>query len=70
MCTVSDHTPAAFTINTRMKQADAWIKATGVESTPTIIVNGKYRLSPSSAGGWDQAQQLVLYLIHQESGGK
>ena len=63
-------TANSFTINTRMKQADAWIKATGVESTPTIIVNGKYRLSPSSAGGWDQAQQLVLYLIHQESGGK
>jgi len=63
-------TANSFTINTRMKQADAWIKATAVESTPTIIVNGKYRLTPSSAGGWDQVQQLVLYLIRQESGGK
>lgn len=62
-------TANSFTINTRMKQADAYIKATGVDSTPTIIVNGKYRLTPKSAGGdWTKAEQLVLYLVHKESG--
>ena len=62
-------TANSFTINTRMKQADAYIKATGVDSTPTIIVNGKYRLTPKSAGGgWEQAEQLVLYLVRKESG--
>jgi len=60
-------TANSFTISTRMKQADAYIKATGVDSTPTIIVNGKYRLTPKSAGDWDKAQQLVLYLIRKES---
>ena len=63
-------TANSFTISTRMKQADAYIKATGVDSTPTIIVNGKYRLTPSAAGGWDKAEQLVLYLVKKESGGK
>ena len=59
----------SFTINTRMKQATAWIKAAGVDVTPTIIVNGKYRLTTTSAGGsWDKAQELVLYLLKQESG--
>jgi len=63
-------TANSFTISTRMKQADAYIKATGVESTPTLIVNGKYRLTPQTAGGWDKAEQLVLYLVRKESGGK
>lgn len=59
----------SFTINTRMKQATAWIKAAGVDVTPTIVVNGKYRLTTTSAGGsWDKAQELVLYLLKQESG--
>jgi thiol:disulfide interchange protein DsbA len=62
-------TANSFTMNTRMKQADAYIKATGVDSTPTIIVNGKYRLTPTSAGGgWEKAEQLVLYLVRKESG--
>jgi len=62
-------TANSFTIDTRMKQADAYIKATGVDSTPTIIVNGKYRLTPKSAGGdWSKAEQLVLYLVSKEGG--
>lgn len=61
-------TANSFTINTRMKQADAYVKATGVDQTPTIIVNGKYRLTTVSAGGsWDKAEALVLYLVKKES---
>jgi len=64
-------TANSFTINTRMKQADAYIKAASVELTPTIIVNGKYRLTTTSAGGdWNRAEQLVLWLVRKESGGK
>jgi thiol:disulfide interchange protein DsbA len=62
-------TANSFTINTRMKQADAYVKATGVDQTPTIVVNGKYRLTTVSAGGsWDKAEQLVLFLINKEAG--
>jgi thiol:disulfide interchange protein DsbA len=60
-------TANSFTINTRMKQADAYVKACGVESTPSIIVNGKYRLTPQTAGSWDKVEPLVLFLIHKES---
>ena len=63
-------TANSFTINTRIKQADAYVKAAGVEQTPTIIVNGKYRLTVNSAGDYDKAEQLVLFLIRKESGGK
>lgn len=66
-------TAKSFSINTRMKQADAYVKDCGVDETPTIVVNGKYRLTTRSAGGgWDSGkpQQLVLYLVNKESAGK
>jgi thiol:disulfide interchange protein DsbA len=64
-------TANSFSINTKMKQADAYIKAAGVDVTPTLIVNGKYRLTTTSAGGdWDKAEQLALFLVRKESGGK
>ena len=71
-------TANSFTINTRVKQADAYVKNTGVDQTPTIIVNGKYRLTTSSAApgardwneSWPKAEALVLYLVRKESGGK
>ncbi|MEO8458998.1 MAG: thiol:disulfide interchange protein DsbA/DsbL [Dokdonella sp.] len=60
-------TANSFAINTGMKRADAFIKATGVDSTPTIIVNGKYRVTGSSAGNWDRLIELVNHLVRQES---
>ena len=63
-------TANSFTINTRIKQADAYVKAGGVDQTPTLIVNGKYRLTVNSAGGWDKVEQLVQFLVRKESGGK
>jgi thiol:disulfide interchange protein DsbA len=53
-----------------MKRADALMKAYGVDSTPTLIVNGKYRLTASSAGGLDQVVELVKFLIDKEAAGK
>jgi thiol:disulfide interchange protein DsbA len=61
-------TANSFAISTKMKQADAWIRATGVDATPTIIVAGKYRLSYQSAGGdWDKMGQLINYLVRKET---
>ena len=57
----------SFAVNTKMKRADAQIKAYGVDSTPTIIVNGKYRITPKTAGGMDKVEAVVDYLVAQES---
>ena len=59
-------TANSFAVNTKMKRADAQIKAYGVDSTPTVIVNGKYRITAQSAGGWDKVPALVKYLVQQE----
>lgn len=50
-------------VETCMQQADAKMIAYEVDSTPTIIVNGKYRLTPNSAGGYEQLIELVKWLL-------
>jgi thiol:disulfide interchange protein DsbA len=59
-------TANSFTINTKMKQADAFVKATEVTGTPAIVVAGKYRIDTPSRD-WDKAGQLIRYLIQLES---
>lgn len=59
-------TAHSFAVDTKIREADQYIQDCGVDQTPTIIVNGKYRLTPNSAGGYEQLIQLVDYLVAQE----
>ncbi|GLQ99520.1 thiol:disulfide interchange protein DsbA/DsbL [Dyella mobilis] len=60
----------SFSINTQMKQADDLQKAYGVEGTPTMVVNGKYRFTPGDAGGYAQSIELTKWLVAKEAAGK
>lgn len=60
-------TANSFAINTKMRKADAFIKATLVDSTPNFVVNGKYRLDGRSAGSWENVEAVILHLVAQES---
>ncbi|RAN75217.1 protein-disulfide isomerase [Bacillus sp. SRB_336] len=60
----------SFTVNTRMKRADDLMKAYGVDSTPTMVINGKYRFTPNSAGGFAQSIELTQWLVAKEAAGK
>ena len=60
-------TANSFAVNAKMKQADAQLKAYGVDSTPTLIVNGKYRLTAQSAGSIDKVIPLVRFLLAKDS---
>jgi protein dithiol oxidoreductase (disulfide-forming) len=60
-------TAKSFGVDTKMKAADAQIGAMNALSTPTIIVNGKYRLTAQSAQGYDQLFALVKFLVAKES---
>jgi hypothetical protein len=47
------------------------VRATGTDSTPTMVVAGKYRLTYVTAGSdWKLLEQLIHYLIQKESTGK
>ena len=60
----------SFSVNTKMKRADEQVKAYGVEGTPTMIVDGKYRFDPGTAGGYAQSIELTQWLVAKEAAGK
>jgi protein dithiol oxidoreductase (disulfide-forming) len=56
-------TAASFGVDSRIRQADQFVRDCGVEETPTIIVNGTYRVTAPSAGSYDQLIELTKYLV-------
>ena len=58
----------SFAIDGKMRAADAQIVAMHVESTPTLIVNGKYRVVRDELKDNDELIELVRYLVAKESG--
>jgi protein dithiol oxidoreductase (disulfide-forming) len=60
-------TAKSFAVDVKRKADDALVVAYHVDQTPTIIVNGKYRVTLSSAGGFDQLIQLVGWLVAKET---
>jgi protein dithiol oxidoreductase (disulfide-forming) len=57
----------SFGVDVKIRQADQLIRAARIDETPTILVNGKYRITLGSAGGDDQLIELVKFLVAQES---
>jgi protein dithiol oxidoreductase (disulfide-forming) len=57
----------SFAIDSKIRAADAQILAMHVDSTPTVIVNGKYRVIRDSLANNDQVIELVKYLVAKES---
>jgi protein dithiol oxidoreductase (disulfide-forming) len=60
-------TATSFGVDVKMHQAEQLIRAAQVAETPTMLVNGKYRITVGSAGGDDQLIELVKYLVARES---
>ncbi len=60
-------TAKSFAVDVKLKSYDTYALVTHVDGTPTLIVNGKYRLSPGSAGGANEAIALVNYLVKKET---
>jgi thiol:disulfide interchange protein DsbA len=60
-------TATSFAVDVKIRQADELIRNYGISETPSIVVNGKYRLNPVSAGGYDQTIELVKWLVAQET---
>ena len=58
----------SFAVGVKMKADDSFVLHALVDSTPTIIVNGKYRVTMEAAGGANQMLQVVKFLVQKESG--
>jgi protein dithiol oxidoreductase (disulfide-forming) len=57
----------SFSVDLKVRTDQDLIMGYKVDRTPTIIVNGKYRLHVESAGGNDQLIDLVKYLVAKET---
>ena len=60
-------TAKSFAVDTKVRSAEDAIQAYRVDRTPTIVVNGKYRLQVESAGGTEQLIELVKWLVAKET---
>jgi thiol:disulfide interchange protein DsbA len=60
-------TARSFSVELKMRAADAQIIAMQVPSTPCIVVNGKYRINLESVHSEDDLISMVRYLVERES---
>lgn len=56
----------SFGVNARMQQAQAKIRGARITGVPTMLVNGKYKVSASMAGSHEAALDVVDYLVAKE----
>ena len=61
------NTAKSFGVDTKIRVAEETIVAYRVDRTPTLVVNGRYRLTTESAGGPEQVIELVKWLVAKES---
>lgn len=62
-------TANSFGVDTKIRQADQYVRDCLVQETPTIIVNGMYRVSAPSAGSYEQMVEVTKYLVAKLSHG-
>jgi protein dithiol oxidoreductase (disulfide-forming) len=60
-------TSKSFSADLKVRTDQDLLVAYKIDRTPTIVVNGKYRLHVESAGGNDQLIDLVKYLVAKET---
>lgn len=60
-------TSKSFGVDTQVRHDEDLMKAYGIDRTPTLIVNGKYRVTVQEAGGPTQMLDVVTFLVHKES---
>ncbi len=60
-------TSKSFGVDTQVRHDEDLMKAYGIDRTPTLVVNGKYRVTVQGAGGPSQLVDLVNFLVRKES---
>ena len=56
----------SFSVQSQTRQADARARSYGVEGTPEIVVNGKYRISSNDAGSQEAMLDVANFLVEKE----
>ena len=61
-----DKTFDSFAVETMLRKSTVMQGKYGVRGTPSVIVNGKYRVSASLAGGYPEMTQIAEALAARE----
>jgi protein dithiol oxidoreductase (disulfide-forming) len=56
----------SFAVNTKLNQGESKARSYEITGVPTMVVNGKYRVTASSAGGHQQMLDVVDFLVEKE----
>jgi thiol:disulfide interchange protein DsbA len=59
----------SFGVRSQVNLAESRARSYGIQGTPELVVNGKYRVSSSAAGGQAQMLKVVDYLVNKERAG-
>ena len=59
----------SFQVDMKMRAADTQIAAMKVLGTPTIVVDGKYRVEMQSVRNTDELIELIKFLVAKAGGG-
>ncbi len=59
-------TSGSFEVESKLSRSMEIVKNDGIDGTPSIVVNGKYRVTGASAGGYPQVIELVKWLVEKE----
>ena len=61
-------TAKSFAVDANCRRADQLVKAYRIEGTPTLIVNGRYRIGAQALAKEDDLIALVKWLVAKEAG--
>ncbi|SIS39683.1 thiol:disulfide interchange protein DsbA/DsbL [Neptunomonas antarctica] len=61
-----EKTYGSFAVNTKMNQGESKVRGYQVDGVPSLVVNGKYRVTAAMAGGHQQMLDVVSYLVAKE----
>ena len=56
----------SFGVRRQLKMADQMVRNYAISGVPAIVVNGKYMVNATSAGGMDKIFGVVNFLIEKE----
>lgn len=59
-------TAGSFEVESKLSRSREIVKNDGIDGTPSVVVNGKYRVNGASAGGFPQLIDLVGFLVKKE----
>lgn len=61
-----ESTSESFPVESGMRRGQAEIGKWGIRSTPSLVINGKWRVSPRRGGTFEEMLEVADYLIERE----